>query len=161
MLTEEGQIVHIDFGFIFDIVPGGVKFERSPFKLTKEMVDILGGSREAANYRRFVELCARGFLVCRYDAVLFSSFPLNGATSFAPSRPYAEQIISMVKLMLDSGLPCFKAETTIRLLRQRFMLDLSEQAAADYMVALVHSAHRALSTTVYDAFQKATNGIPF
>lgn len=37
-------MIHIDFGFVLGIRPGGkFSFERPPFKLTKEMVDILDG----------------------------------------------------------------------------------------------------------------------
>ena len=49
MIDGEGHIVHIDFGFIFDISPGGdvLKFEKSPFKLSQEMIDIMGGKPNA------------------------------------------------------------------------------------------------------------------
>lgn len=34
LITENGHIVHIDFGFIFDISPGNnLKFEKAEFKL--------------------------------------------------------------------------------------------------------------------------------
>jgi phosphatidylinositol 4-kinase len=36
--------MHIDFGFFLSNAPGkGVKFEKAPFKLTGEMVEVLGG----------------------------------------------------------------------------------------------------------------------
>lgn len=98
LIDSDGHVVHIDFGYIFDIAPGGVKFELSPFKLTKEMVEIMGG-RDSQDYKLFMDLCIRGFLVC---------------------RPYADQIVQMVEMMLDSGLPCFKKSVTIAALRSRF-----------------------------------------
>ena len=41
---KKGHVIHIDFGFVLGIRPGGkFSFERPPFKLTREMVDILDG----------------------------------------------------------------------------------------------------------------------
>ena len=62
LVDDEGHIIHIDFGFIFDLSPGGdFKFERAPFKLTEEMIQLLGGNPNAQAYQTFVDLMIRGF----------------------------------------------------------------------------------------------------
>ena len=44
MIDDEGHIVHIDFGFLLSNAPGrGLKFEKAPFKLTVEDLEVLGG----------------------------------------------------------------------------------------------------------------------
>ena len=44
MLDDKGRLIHIDFGFMFTNAPGkGIHFENAPFKLTKEMIEVLGG----------------------------------------------------------------------------------------------------------------------
>ena len=41
LIDEAGRIVHIDFGFFLSNSPGGnANFERAPFKLTREMIDV-------------------------------------------------------------------------------------------------------------------------
>jgi phosphatidylinositol 4-kinase len=139
MIDDAGHILHIDFGFCFDIVPGGVKFERAPFKLTHEMLAVMGGSMDHQAFKWFEELCVKAFLA---------------------SRPYMEKLSQLVLLMLDSGLPCFKPETMQRF-RDRFVLDRNERDAADFMKGLIKKSHANYSTEVYDKFQEITNGIPY
>ena len=139
MFDEDGHILHIDFGFCFDISPGGVRFERAPFKLTKEMLSVLGGSTETQAFRWFEELCVKAFLA---------------------SRAYVDQLSSVVLCMLDSGLPCFKP-VTIKHFRERFVLEKSEREAADFVRFLVKKSLDNKMTYVYDEFQLLTNGIPF
>ena len=44
MVDIAGHIMHIDFGFLLSNAPGkGIKFEQAPFKLTGEMVEVIGG----------------------------------------------------------------------------------------------------------------------
>jgi phosphatidylinositol 4-kinase len=139
MIDDAGHILHIDFGFCFDIVPGGVKFERAPFKLTNEMLSVMGGSMDHQAFKWFEELCVKAFLA---------------------SRPYREKLSQLVLLMLDSGLPCFKPET-MQHFRDRFVMDRSEREAADFMKGLIKKSHANYSTEVYDKFQEITNGIPY
>ncbi|KAJ2652386.1 phosphatidylinositol-4- kinase [Coemansia sp. RSA 1250] len=140
MLDDQGHIVHIDFGFILDIAPGGITFEAAPFKLTSEYIQVMGGSADAQPYRMFCELCIKAYLA---------------------SRPYAHLIIQIVQLMLDSGLPCFKGEATLNKLRTRFQLDKSEREAAQFMADRISDSYENKWTVMYDQFQKATNGIPY
>jgi len=139
MVDDAGHILHIDFGFCFDIAPGGVRFERAPFKLTSEMVAVMGGSTTSQSYKWFEELCIKAFLA---------------------SRQHTEKLCHIVVLMLGSGLPCFKPET-ITHLRQRFVLEKSEREAADFMKDLIKKSYSSYSTKGYDQFQLLTNGIPY
>ncbi|KAF9410441.1 phosphatidylinositol-4- kinase, partial [Entomortierella beljakovae] len=140
MVDDDGHIIHIDFGFILDISPGGnINFESSPFKLTSEMIQIMGTSVEDQGYRWFCELVVKAFLA---------------------SRPYAEQIMQLVSLMLESGLPCFRGET-IKRMRSRFQLDRSERSAAEFILERVNESYLNKRTVLYDSFQKATTGIPY
>ncbi|TPX38337.1 hypothetical protein SmJEL517_g00322 [Synchytrium microbalum] len=139
MFDEEGHILHIDFGFILEIAPGGIKFESAPFKLTQEMIAVLGGDN-TPSYRLFSELVVKAYLA---------------------SRPYAEEIIQMVTLMLESSLPCFKGPSTIKNLRERFQLNKTERQAAEFMIARIRESHGNSRTILYDQFQNLQNGIPY
>ncbi|KAF1953865.1 phosphatidylinositol 4-kinase-like protein STT4 [Byssothecium circinans] len=139
MIDDAGHIIHIDFGFCFDIAPGGVKFERAPFKLTGEMIAVMGGSQTSQPFRWFEELTIKAFLV---------------------SRKHCNHLVHIVEVMLDSGLPCFKPET-IQNFRDRFVLEKTEREAADYMRELIKKSAGSYSTGTYDKFQQLTNGIPY
>jgi phosphatidylinositol 4-kinase len=139
MIDDAGHILHIDFGFCFDIAPGGIKFERAPFKLTSEMVAVMGGNTDHQAFKWFEELCVKAFLA---------------------SRQYTEKLSQLVLLMMDSGLPCFKPET-IQHFKERFVLERSEREAAEFMKDLIKKSYSSYSTGVYDQFQQMTNGIPY
>lgn len=139
MIDDAGHILHIDFGFCFDIAPGGVKFERAPFKLTREMVAVMGGSTDHQSFQWFEELCVKAFLA---------------------SRQYREKLAQVVQLMMDSGLPCFKPES-VKHFKDRFVMEKSEREAAEFMRDLVRKSASSYSTGIYDQFQLLTNGIPY
>ena len=110
----------------------GVKFEPSSFKLTHEMVVLMGG-RNSQGYQLFQQLTVKAFLAV---------------------RPYADQLVSAVQLMLDTCLPSFKGEPTIHRLKERFALSLNERHAAEFMTSIVRNAHENVRSTVYDEFQR-------
>jgi len=136
MVDGRGCITHIDFGFLFDIGPGGVKFEPNSFKLSHEMVVLMGG-KDSVGFRHFRELTVKAFLA---------------------ARPYANTIVDTVGLMLAAEFPSFKGEGTLERLRLRFRLDLSEKKAAEFMMAVIDNACENKRSIVYDEFQRMTNG---
>lgn len=76
--------------------------------------------------------------------------------AFLALRPHAEQIIGTVRLMLDTGLPSFKGEGTIKRLRERFVLQYNERQAAEWMLSVVRNAHENIRSTAYDEFQRVS-----
>lgn len=139
MISDFGHIIHIDFGFILDISPGGISME-SPFKLTTEMLQVMGGKDESAYFLWFRNLAIQGFLAC---------------------RQHADKIIELVQAMKESGLPCFKGDSTLRKLRARFRLDLNDADARDFFNDLVYKSCETFRTAMYDRYQEHTNGIPY
>jgi len=82
---------------------------------------------------------------------LFQSLTVK---AFLAIRPFADQIVDTVHLMLDTGFPSFKGEPTIRRLRDRFVLYMTERQAADYMMSVIRDARENLRSTAYDEFQR-------
>ncbi len=136
MIDEDGHLLHIDFGFIFETSPGAnMRFESADFKLTLEMMQLVGETPE--EYRWFVELVVRGFLAV---------------------RAHTEDVMALVTLMAHSGLPCFRPNA-LRNLRARFMPDLDERAAAVAMMGIIDNANQKWTTNGYDGIQWQQQGI--
>ncbi|KAJ5217499.1 uncharacterized protein N7469_011124 [Penicillium citrinum] len=162
MVDDAGHIIHIDFGFCFDIAPGGVRFERAPFKLTSEMVAVMSGTHNPAHHPSGTS----GISLPGHNShnptntQPYRWFESLVVKAFLASRPYSTKLAHIVSLMLDSGLPCFKPET-LKNFRDRFVLDKNERDAAEYMRDLVRKSYMSVSTKGYDQFQLMTNGIPY
>ncbi|CAM8884087.1 unnamed protein product [Rhodiola kirilowii] len=142
LLDEEGHIIHIDFGFMLSNSPGGVNFESAPFKLTRELLEVMDSDAEGVPsefFDYFKVLCIQGFLMC---------------------RKHAERIILLVEMLQDSGFPCFKGGArTIQNLRKRFHLSLTEEQCVSLVLSLISSSLDAWRTRQYDYYQKVLNGI--
>lgn len=142
LVDTSGHIIHIDFGFIFDISPGGnLKFERAPFKLSKEMIEVMGGGMDAPPFVYFSQCCVRGYLSL---------------------RKHMRVITGLVALMLECGLPCFKG-ATIEQLTARFVPDKSDEEAGQFMLDRVRESFSQIATTtqLYDQFQAWQNNIDY
>lgn len=139
MIDGDGHLVHIDFGFLFDIGPGGMRFEPYSFKLSHEMIDVMGGPG-SQGFKMFEELVVKAFLAC---------------------RPFCDEIVDTCRLMLGTELPSFKGMPTIDRLRDRFKPDLTDREAAQHAQWLVKDAYGNMRGVLYDKLQEVTNDIPF
>jgi len=121
--------------------PGGsFSFETAPFKLTAEMVEVLGG-RSSADFEYFSDLCARGALAV---------------------RKHAETLYALVETMsTHSKMPCFAGGAAAPLagLRERLFLNMTEDKVRPAVQSMIQRAYDHFGTNKYDQFQVFSNGI--
>ena len=143
LLDREGHLVHIDFGFILGRAPGGrASLEAAvPFKLTREMVDVLGGPTAPLFTHTFVELCTAALLAI---------------------REHADTLLALTEVtMLSPALPCFAGagREPLEALRRRLMLHVSDDELREEVRRLITLSYDHLNTRLYDRFQKLSNNI--
>ncbi|XRB04179.1 phosphatidylinositol 3-kinase [Pycnococcus provasolii] len=142
LILREGHIVHIDFGFILEISPGGnLGFESAGFKLSHEMCRLIDpdGKRKSSSYMHFCDLAVRCYLV---------------------ARQAREGIVTCIGLQQNSGLPCFGRGDPVTHINERFHAEMSDRQAADFMKATINDAYDKWTTGFYDAIQLLQNSIP-
>ncbi|RHY80988.1 hypothetical protein DYB35_002661, partial [Aphanomyces astaci] len=127
MMKTQGHLFHIDFGFVFGSDP---KPFPPPFKLTKEMVEGMGG-RKSDNYHRFKTYCCQ---------------------TYNWLRKSASMIMSLLHLMIDAGIPELANDplTTLAKVQERFRLDMTDEQAEAYFLGLISDSVTALFPIVVD-----------
>jgi phosphatidylinositol 4-kinase len=182
LVDEDGHLIHIDFGFLFDISPGGnLKFERAPFKMAPEYIQIMGGSVEAPPFKYFVDLCVQGFIAVRRVAPAIMALASLMQVTFQRTN---HNVFALIFLK-DCGLPSYKP-MTLSNLKSRFLLEKDDADAALFMQERVKDAVANMvcfffnvaygfcvasghlqrfwqntTTRLYDEFQRMQNGIDF
>lgn len=138
LLDAEGHIIHIDFGFILSSSPKNLGFETSAFKLTTEFVDVMGGP----------------------DGDMFNYYKMLMLQGLIGARKHMERVLQIVEIMQQgTQLPCFHGSSTMRGLKERFHMSLTEEQLQLLVDQLVDGSMRSLTTKLYDGFQYLTNGI--
>lgn len=64
MICASGHLVHIDFGFMLSLSPGGINAESAPFKLTGDYLELMDGFG-SENFNYFRDLLVSGYLELR------------------------------------------------------------------------------------------------
>ncbi|GJQ10367.1 hypothetical protein GpartN1_g2158.t1 [Galdieria partita] len=142
LIDSEGHIIHIDFGFLLSNSPGGnFEFEKSPFKLSAELVQVMGGVHSAA-FRQFRKLCVQGYVECCH---------------------HRDKIVLMVDMFYsgNENLPCFTSgrDAVIENLRKRFMPGHTRLQRAQRMMRLIDESIDNWHTRWYDRYQRLFTGI--
>ena len=133
MITKTGRFFHIDFGFLFGRDPKPLP---PAFRLTREMVEGMGGS-ESAEYRQFCSLACQAFNALRKSAGL---------------------VLNLLHLMSDAGIedlsnnPSADADGVIAKVEERFRLDLTDEQAERYFLTQINDSLTALAPRVMDVF---------
>ncbi|GLV43937.1 four wheel drive [Carabus blaptoides fortunei] len=139
LLHSDGHLIHIDFGFILSTSPRNLGFETSPFKLTPEFVEVMGG----------------------ISSDMFKYFKILILQGLVAARKHMDKIVPLVEIMRSgSQLPCFKSgAATVQNLKNRFHLSTTEEQLQLLVDSMVESSIHSWSTKLYDGFQYFTNGI--
>ena len=141
LIDMYGNIIHIDFGFILGTSPGGINFEKAPFKLTKEYVEIMGGIK-SFYYKMYKDLMVKGMIAC---------------------KKYVENFICIVEIMSKgSNMPCFEGKNIQEILkkfRERFYIKKKDEDFIKIVDDLIDLSYDNFRTNQYDNYQKITNGI--
>lgn len=121
MLTTDGRLFHIDFGYVLGRDP---KFNTAPLVLSRAMVDGMGGA-DGPHYRQFVQLCGEAFNILRKSANL---------------------LLSLVHLMAGSSIPDVRSDPEKALLKvqERLLLGTDDESAAEAMEQMLVAAQAAV-----------------
>jgi phosphatidylinositol 4-kinase len=143
LLDTAGHVIHIDFGFVFGIAPGGsFSLEQStPFKLTDEMLEVMGG----------------------LGSPLFSEFVTLFCCGFLALQAHADTFLTVVEITCKgSNFHCFDGkdpDEIVSKLRERFCPELNKSQTVAYALDLIKFATTSYGTKQYDYFQYLSQGI--
>lgn len=81
-----GHIIHIDFSFMISSSPGNLNFEKAPFKITQDYIELMEG----------------------VDSDIFKHFKFLLCTGLKYLRKYKKEIMGLLDIMSGCpGMKCF------------------------------------------------------
>ncbi|XP_038078977.1 phosphatidylinositol 3-kinase catalytic subunit type 3-like [Patiria miniata] len=131
LLSKNGKLFHVDFGYILGRDPKPLP---PPMKLSKEMVEGMGGA-SSEPYQDFRKLCY---------------------TAFLHLRRHSNLILNLFSLMVDANVPdiALEPDKTVKKLQDKFRLDLTDEEAVQYMQNLIDVSVGAVFAAVVEQIHK-------
>nr|XP_002128077.1 phosphatidylinositol 3-kinase catalytic subunit type 3-like [Ciona intestinalis]XP_026691217.1 phosphatidylinositol 3-kinase catalytic subunit type 3-like [Ciona intestinalis] len=131
LLRKTGELFHIDFGYILGRDPKPLP---PPMKLSKEMVEAMGGVN-SDHYHEFRKHCY---------------------TAFLHLRRHANLILNLFSLMTDASVPdiALEPDKTVKKVQDKFLLELSDEEAVRNMQALIDESVSALFPAFVEQIHK-------
>ncbi|XP_072512594.1 phosphatidylinositol 4,5-bisphosphate 3-kinase catalytic subunit gamma isoform [Salminus brasiliensis] len=117
MITNQGNLFHIDFGHILGNTKSflGVSRERVPFVLTPDFLYVMGRVKGESSlyFRRFKDICIQAYLSLRCQSRL---------------------LLTLFSLMLLTGIPELSAAQDLRYLRNALQEEQNEEEARQHFL---------------------------
>uniref|UniRef100_H2YNJ6 Phosphatidylinositol 3-kinase catalytic subunit type 3 n=1 Tax=Ciona savignyi TaxID=51511 RepID=H2YNJ6_CIOSA len=131
LLRKTGALFHIDFGYILGRDPKPLP---PPMKLSKEMVEAMGGVN-SDHYHEFRKHCY---------------------TAFLHLRRHANLILNLFSLMTDASVPdiALEPDKTVKKVQDKFLLELTDEEAVRNMQALIDESVSALFPAFVEQIHK-------
>ncbi|CAB3253983.1 unnamed protein product, partial [Arctia plantaginis] len=131
LLTKSGALFHIDFGYILGRDPKPLP---PPMKLSKEMVEAMGGV-QSEHYHAFRKQCY---------------------TAFLHLRRHANLMLNLFSLMVDASVPdiALEPDKAVKKVQDKLRLDLGDEEAVHYLQNLLDMSVTAVMAVLVEQFHK-------
>ncbi|XP_073960449.1 phosphatidylinositol 3-kinase catalytic subunit type 3-like isoform X2 [Choristoneura fumiferana] len=131
LLTSSGALFHIDFGYILGRDPKPLP---PPMKLSKEMVEAMGGVT-SEHYHEFRKQCY---------------------TAFLHLRRHANLMLNLFSLMVDASVPdiALEPDKAVKKVQDKLRLDLGDEEAVHYLQNLLDMSVTAVMAVLVEQFHK-------
>ncbi|XP_010777483.1 phosphatidylinositol 4,5-bisphosphate 3-kinase catalytic subunit gamma isoform-like [Notothenia coriiceps] len=125
MITDQGNLFHIDFGHILGNRKSflGVSRERVPFVLTPDFLYVMGRGKGSNSlyFQRFRDTCTQAYLSL---------------------RSHSRLLVTLFSLMLLTGIPELSAAEDMRYLRDALQQEQSEAEAKEHFLHQISECER-------------------
>lgn len=131
LLTKSGALFHIDFGYILGRDPKPLP---PPMKLSKEMVEAMGG----------------------VHSELYHEFRKQCYTAFLHLRRHANLMLNLFSLMVDASVPdiALEPDKAVKKVQDKLRLDLGDEEAVHYLQNLLDMSVTAVMAVLVEQFHK-------
>ncbi|KAK6179522.1 hypothetical protein SNE40_011856 [Patella caerulea] len=131
LLTTTGKLFHIDFGYILGRDPKPLP---PPMKLSKEMVEAMGGPN-SEHFHDFKKYCYTAFLALRRSSNL---------------------IMNLFSLMVNANIPdiALEPDKTVKKVQEKFVLHYTDEEAVSYIQSLIDVSTSAMMPALVEQLHK-------
>ena len=159
LIDSRGRMVHIDFSYMLGWAPGGITFEKTAFKLTRDIVDVWGG-RGSPIYDEFTNVMVQGMQALRdhHRSIMRNVELMVASGAKFPCLIQADPLDPLNAASLVGG-GKRPSKRIISQLRLRFRLYKSKHKLRRYTLMLIDYAYENFWTITYAKFQLLTNGV--
>lgn len=129
LLTTDGKLFHVDFGFILGRDPKPLPPQ---MKLSKEMVEAMGG----------------------YTSEYFQTFKKHCYAAYLHLRRNSNLILNLFSLMLEANIPdiALEPDKTVGKVHDKFKLELNDEQAIQFLHFVIDNSIKAFFPVVIEKF---------